>query len=97
MIVSIAHASVDDPDAEYIFGAWSNIVIGARPGGLIDCYLARGDDAVHMVSIWESAEDHHRAIGEEGSHPAFGFFDACGLDPSHTTYDVIGRLKHRAE
>jgi hypothetical protein len=24
--------------------------------------------------------------------PEFGFFEACGLDPTHTTYKIIGRL-----
>ncbi len=46
-----------------------------------------------MVSIWESVEDHDRAIEEETNHPAYGFFEACGLDPTHAIYQVIGRLK----
>ena len=92
MILSMAHASVEDPTAENIFGAWSNIVVGERPEGLIDCYLSQGDGVVHMVSIWTSIEDHDRATEESKNHPAFGFFAACGLDPTHTTYEVIGRL-----
>ena len=92
MILSMAHASVEDPTAEYIFGAWSNIVVGERPNGLIDCYLSQGGGVVHMVSIWTSIEDHDRAMEEEKNHPAFGFFAACGLDPNQTTYEVIGRL-----
>ena len=94
MILSMAHASVEDPTAEYIFGAWSNIVVGERPDGLIDCYLSQGDGVVQMVSIWTSIEDHDRAMEEAKNHPAFGFFAACGLDPTHTTYEVIGRLTH---
>ena len=92
MILSIAHASVTDPTAEYIFGAWSDIVVGERPEGLVDCYLSQGDGIIHMVSIWESIEDHDRAIEEKANHPAYGFFEACGIDPTHTTYNVIGRL-----
>ena len=92
MILSMAHASVEDPTAEYIFGAWSNIVVGERPDGLVDCYLSQGGGVVHMVSIWTSIEDHDRAMEEEKNHPAFGFFAACGLDPNQTTYEVIGRL-----
>ena len=88
----MAHASVEDPTAEYIFGAWSNIVVGERPDGLVDCYLSQGGGVVHMVSIWTSIEDHDRAMEEEKNHPAFGFFAACGLDPNQTTYEVIGRL-----
>jgi hypothetical protein len=48
-----------------------------------------------MVSIWESVEDHDRAIEEETNHPAYGFFEACGLDPTQATYQVIGQLKSR--
>ncbi len=92
MILSIAHAPVGDPTAEYIFGAWSDIVVGERPDGLLDCYLSQGDQVIHMVSIWESVEDHDRAIKEEENHPAYGFFEACGIDPTHATYKVIGRL-----
>ena len=69
MILSMAHASVEDPSAEYIFGAWSDIVVGERPDGLIDCYLSRGDGVVHMVSIWTSIEDHDRAMVEAKNHP----------------------------
>lgn len=92
MILSIAHATVDDPEADYIYGAWSDIVVGERPGGLIDCYLSQKDGSVKMVSVWETAEDHDRALEESSNHPAFGFFAACGIDPTHETYDVIGRL-----
>ncbi len=92
MILSIAHASVGDPTAEHIFGAWSDIVVGERPDGLIDCYLSQGDEVIYMVSIWESVEAHDRAIEEETNHPAYGFFEACGLDPTHAVYQVIGRL-----
>ena len=88
----MAHASVEDPTADYIFGAWSNIVVGERPEGLVDCYLSKRDGVVNMVSIWRSIEDHDKALQDAKSHPAFGFFAACGLDPTQTTYEVIGRL-----
>jgi len=92
LILSIAHASVEDPDAEYIFGAWSEIAVGDRPEGLVDCYLSRGGDVVYMVSVWESAEAHEHALEDKASHPNFGFFEACGLDPTHQMFDVVGRL-----
>lgn len=88
----MANASVEDPTAEYIFGAWSNIVVGDRPEGLVDCYLTSAEGVISMVSVWETAEDHDRALEEKGNHPAYGFFEACGLDPVSTTYEVIGRL-----
>ena len=69
MILSIAHAPVEDPDAEYIFGAWSEIAVGDRPEGLVDCYLSRGDDDVYMVSVWESMEAHQNALEDKASHP----------------------------
>jgi len=92
VILSMAHAPVDDPDASFIFGAWSNIVVGERPVGLIDCYLSRGDDILQMISIWDNLENHDRAMEMTKNHPTFGFFEACGLDPSHTVQQVIGRL-----
>ena len=92
MILSMAQAPVDDPTAEYIFGAWSDIVVGERPAGLIDCYLSQGDGTLQMMSIWDSVEDHDRAVEETQNHPAFGFFEACGLDPRQTIHTVIGRL-----
>jgi hypothetical protein len=92
LILSIAHASVDDPGAAYIYGAWSNIAVGERPDGLVDCYLSQGDREIHMVSIWQSAEHHDRALEDRSTHPTFGFFAACGLDPTHVVYNVVGRL-----
>ena len=95
MIMSIAQASVDDPDAGYIFGAWSNMVVGQRPEGLIDCYLSQGDRVVYMVSVWDDSEAYDRAMGDRENHPDFGFFEACGLEPTNTIYDVIGRIAAR--
>lgn len=92
LIMSIAQASVEDPGAEYIFGAWSNMVVGERPEGLVDCYLSQGDQVVYMVSVWESSAAHDRAIDDRETHPSYGFFEACGLEPTHTVYDVIGRM-----
>ncbi len=92
MILSIAHASVDDPDADYIHGAWSDIVVGERPAGLVDCYLSRSDGVVYMVSIWDNIEAHDQALAARSNNPAFGFFAACGLDPTHDISHVIGRL-----
>lgn len=93
--MSIAHASVDDPDADYIFGAWSNMVVGQRPDGLIDCYLSRGDDVVYMISVWDDAASYDRAMGDRDSHPDYGFFEACGLEPTSTVYEVVGRMAKR--
>jgi len=92
LILSIAHAPVDDPEAGYIFGAWSNIVVGERPAGLVDCYLSQTEGEVQMISVWNTAEDRDQALDERETNPEFGFFEACGLDPTHTTYKVIGRL-----
>ncbi len=93
--MSIAHASVDDPDAEYIFGAWSNMVVGERPDGLIECYLSRGDAVVYMISVWADTDSYERARGDRDTHPDYGFFEACGLEPTSTVYDVIGRMATR--
>lgn len=92
VILSIAHASVEDPDAEFIMGAWSDIVVGDRPTGLLNCYLSRDKNELYMVSVWRSEADHDRALADEASHPSFGFFEACGVDPQHSNLTVIGHL-----
>jgi len=92
LITSIARAAVDDPDADYIFGAWSNMVVGERPKGLIDCYLSQGDKILYMVSVWEDNDAYDRALEDRESHPDYGFFRACGLEPTQALYDVIGRM-----
>lgn len=91
MIMSIARASVDDASSSNTFGAWSDVVVGKRPEGLIEAYLVRGDEEVRVVAIWQSEEDHDRAA-QDSVHPVFDFFEACGLDPTHSVYRVEGRL-----
>lgn len=92
MILSIASAAVDEPDADYIYSAWSDMMVGERPAGLVDCYLSKTDEALQMVSLWDTAESHDRALSERETHPAFGVFAACGVEPKHSMYHVIGHL-----
>lgn len=92
MILSIAHAPVEDASRDNLFGAWSDLVVGDRPNGLIDCYLLEDEGVVQVAAIWESAEAHDRAIGEERTHPAFVVFEASGLDPTHSVFSIVGRL-----
>ena len=92
MILSVAHASVEDADSTNMFGIWSNMVVGEKPSGLVNAYLLEGDGAVYVHSVWESRDAHDQAMESASDHPAFGFFEACGLDPTHTVYEVIGHL-----
>ena len=92
MILSVAHASVEEADHTNMFGIWSNLVVGDRPAGLVSAYLLQGDGMVHVHSVWESRQSHDDALDAESAHPAYGFFEACGLDPTHTVYEVIGHL-----
>ena len=92
MILSVAHASVEEADSTNMFGIWSNMVVGERPEGLVNAYLLEGEGAVYVHSVWDSRDAHDRAIESESNHPAYGFFEACGLDPTHTVYQVIGHL-----
>lgn len=92
MILSIARAPMDDADSTHMFGIWSDIVVGDRPAGLVDCYLLEGDGAIHVHAVWESLEAHDRAMEKRSNHPVFGFFEACGLDPTHTVYRVVGHM-----
>lgn len=93
MILSIANAPTEGAESTHMFGIWSDLVVGERPAGLLDCYLVEGDGVVQVAAIWESQEAHDAALEDEDEgHPAYGFFAACGLDPTHTIYRVIGRM-----
>ena len=92
MILSIAHAPTDEASSADVFGEWSNLVVGERPTGLVDCYLLQGEGVVQIVAIWAAAEDHDRALEGEQNHPAYAVFEACGLDATHTVLKVAGRL-----
>lgn len=92
MILSIAHAAADEATRANVFGTWSDLVVGERPNGLIDSYLVHGDDSVQIVAVWQSRQHHDDAIGDEITHPAYIVFEAAGLDPAHTIFDVVGRI-----
>lgn len=93
MILSISYAPVAEATRTNLFGAWSELQVGDRPAGLVDCYLLEADGVVQIASIWESDEHHDQAIRGDENHPGFLVFAACGLDPTHTVYRVVGRLK----
>lgn len=93
MILSVAHASMEEADNTNMFGIWSNLVVGDRPGGLLDAYLLQGDGVVYVHSFWQSRAAHDEAMDSASDHPALGFFEACGLDPTHVVYDVIGHMR----
>ena len=92
MILSVAHAPVDDATSANVFGEWSNLLVGERPPGMIDCYLLQADGVVQIVATWADEADYDRALNEERSHPAFAVFEASGLDPTLTVFKVMGRL-----
>lgn len=93
MILSMSYAQVADATRENVFGAWSNLQVGERPEGLVDCYLLEADDVIQIASIWESKDHHEQAVQGPESHPGRVVFTACGLDPTHSVYTVVGRLK----
>lgn len=92
MILSIAHAEADDAAHANVFGAWSDLVVGNRPDGLLDSYLLRAGGKVQVVAVWESLEHHDRAIHDDRAHPAFVVFEASGLDGNHEVLDVVGSI-----
>jgi len=95
MIFSIAHANADEAAHANVFGIWSDLVVGSRPEGLVDCYLLRSGDIVQIVAAWESIDHHDRAVHEGDAHPAYLVFEAAGLDCTHTVLDVMGSIhKH---
>lgn len=93
MILSTAQAPTEGANSTHMFGIWSDIVVGGdRPPGLIDAYLLEGDGTIHVHAIWESMEAHDQAMAQQADHAVFGFFAACGLDPTQRVFRVIGRL-----
>jgi hypothetical protein len=92
MILSIAYARVDDASRQNLFGAWSDLLVGEKPSGLVDCYLLEADDTIQIAAIWESAEHHENAVRGGSDHPGLHVFAACGVDPSHDVFKVVGRM-----
>lgn len=97
MIVSIARAKANEAAQANVFGAWSDLVVGNRPDGLVDCYLLNSadDDTVQVVAMWTSREHHDRAVHDDGVHPAYAVFETAGLDCTHTTLNVMGSIHQR--
>ena len=93
MILSIAHARVEDAARENLFGAWSDLLVGDRPPGLVDCYLLEADGNIQIAAIWETAEHHEEAVRGGSGHPGFLVFAACGVDPTHEVFKVVGRIR----
>lgn len=93
MILSISQAPVADAARENLFGAWSDLQVGDRPEGLVDCYLLEAEGVVQIASVWASRDHHDQAVEGDGNHPGFFVFAACGLDPTNTVFSVMGRLK----
>ncbi len=91
-VFSLAHADIEEATKAHLFAAWSNLVTGERPAGLVDCFLLEGDGVVQVAAMWENAEAHEQALADEGSHPAFVVFEAAGADVTHTLMGVVGFL-----
>ena len=92
MIFSVAHATSDEAAQANVLGAWSDLVIGNRPDGLVDCYLLESDGMVQIAAVWESIDHHDRAVHQDGAHPAYVVFEAAGLDCTHTVLRVVGSI-----
>jgi hypothetical protein len=93
LILSISQAPVADATRENLFGAWSELQVGDRPDGLVDCYLVEADGVIQIASIWASQEHHDQAVAGNERHPGLLVFAACGLDAAHSVYTVVARLK----
>jgi len=93
MIMSVAHAPVEESEQANVFGAWSELVVGERPTGLVDCYLLETDGVVQIAAVWNTIEDHDRAVHHESNHPAYTVFEASGVDPTHSMFTVVGHLR----
>ena len=92
MIFAVAEAEVAEADSHHLAGAWSNLVVGEQPDGLVESYLLSREGVWQVISVWDDADSLDRALGGEGSHPANAVFDAAGIDCRHTSMQVIGHL-----
>jgi hypothetical protein len=92
VIFAVAEAEVTEADSHHLGGAWSNLVVGEQPDGLVESYLLSGGGVWQVISVWDDADSLDRALGEEGSHPANAVFDAAGIDCRHTSMHVVGHL-----
>lgn len=92
MILSIAQAEVDQATKDNLFGAWSNLVVGSRPDGLVNCYLLESDGMVQVAAVWVSLDHHDAALAGDPTHPGALVFSACGVDPTHSILEVVGHL-----
>lgn len=92
LILSMAHAEVTQATRDNLYGEWSELIVGARPDGLVSCYLVEDADSVRVMAVWSDLGSHDRALADEGTHPAFAVFEAAGVDPQHTVLTVLGSL-----
>jgi hypothetical protein len=92
VLYPVAEAEVAEAESHNVFGAWSDLVVGEQPSGLVETYLLQGDDRWQIVSVWHDAESLDRALGEERTHPANAVFDAAGIDYRHMRMRVAGHL-----
>ena len=54
MIFSIAHAEVADADRDNLYTEWSDLVVGAKPDGLVAAYLVADGEYVRVAAVWDS-------------------------------------------
>ena len=92
MIFAVAEAEVAEADSHRVLTAWSNLVVGEKPPGMLECYLLRGDDMWQIASVWDDDASLNLALGDERTHPAYAVFEAAGVDPRHNSMQVTGRL-----
>ncbi len=93
MILSMAHAEIAQATRDNLYGEWSEVIVGARPEGLVSCYLVEDGAHVKVMAVWRDLDAHDAALGDEQSHPAYAVFEAAGVDPQHTIMKVIGSLR----
>lgn len=95
MIFAVAEAEVAEADSHHVLKAWSDLVVGDRPDGMLECYLLQGEGKWQIASVWNDQDSLNRALEDEGDHPAYVVFEAAATDPHHITMHVTGRLLSR--
>lgn len=92
MIFAVAEADVAEADSHHVLTAWSDLVVGDRPSGMLECYLLRGEGVWQIASVWVDDDSLNRALEDERNHPAYAVFEAVGAGLRHNSMHVTGRL-----
>ena len=72
--------------------AWERVTEGAIPPGFVRTTLLRNGDAWRIGTVWESRAALDSMRASVGTPPAITVFQAAGVEPSVSIWEVEGGL-----